>query len=182
MRRSLRIFPLYYAALAVTLLLLPAAIPSIAAAFRPAIDNQAWLWLYGAKLAEHPGRVGARTAQPLLVAGDRGAFLSGVAGGDLFHVAADGDAVVCRAICCVDLARAVWLASGGNNVAAEVLTPLRMDGLVLGSWLALAARGPGGLAWLVSWARPSLLLFGVFGSGCGCYGPPAVWLAYAAWA
>ena len=35
------------------------------------------------------------------------------------------------------LGRIAWLAGGGNGVAIEVLTPLRMDGLALGSWLAL---------------------------------------------
>ena len=38
----------------------------------------------------------------------------------------------------------LWLIAGGSNVAAEVFTLLRMDGLAQGSWMALAARGPGG--------------------------------------
>jgi peptidoglycan/LPS O-acetylase OafA/YrhL len=52
MRRALRIFPLYYAALAVTLLVLPRVYPSLAAEFQPAVDAQAWLWLYGANVVQ----------------------------------------------------------------------------------------------------------------------------------
>jgi peptidoglycan/LPS O-acetylase OafA/YrhL len=58
-------------------------------------------------------------------------------------------------------ARVASLAAGGSDIAAEVLTPLRMDGLALGSWVALAARGPDGLTRLAAWARPTLLIAGV---------------------
>ena len=47
----------------------------------------------------------------------------------------------CAAAAASGIARAAWLAGGGNDVAAEVFTLLRMDGLLLGSWIALAARG-----------------------------------------
>jgi peptidoglycan/LPS O-acetylase OafA/YrhL len=46
-------------------------------------------------------------------------------------------------------------------VAADVFTPLRMDGLVLGAWLALAARGAEGLGMLKRWAQPTLLFAGI---------------------
>jgi len=54
----------------------------------------------------------------------------------------------------------LWLMAGGNDVAAEVFTLLRMDGLALGSWLALAARSPGGLGWLKRYAGTVLVLLG----------------------
>src|ERR1043165_344432 len=47
-RRALRIFPLYYAALLVTVVLLPAIGGAIGAEFGPAAAAQGWLWLYGA--------------------------------------------------------------------------------------------------------------------------------------
>src|SRR3954453_6729788 len=47
MRRALRIFPLYYAALFVGLVLLPAVVGSIGAESQSAADAQWWLWLYG---------------------------------------------------------------------------------------------------------------------------------------
>jgi peptidoglycan/LPS O-acetylase OafA/YrhL len=42
----------------------------------------------------------------------------------------------------------------GNEVGAYVLTPARMDGLGVGAFLALAARGPNGLSHLRRWAWP----------------------------
>ena len=50
MRRALRIFPLYYAALAVTLLMLPRLLPAFATDFQPAVTAQAWLWLPAARM------------------------------------------------------------------------------------------------------------------------------------
>jgi peptidoglycan/LPS O-acetylase OafA/YrhL len=80
------------------------------------------------------------------------------------------------------VARAIWLAVGGNDVAAEVLTPLRMDGLVLGAWLALAARSSGGLAWLVRWAQPSLVAFGLAALAADLIGRRLFGLPYVCWA
>src|SRR3954453_1423116 len=51
-RRSLRIFPLYYAALLAAVVILPLISVSYASAFRPAVDAQAWLWLYGANVLQ----------------------------------------------------------------------------------------------------------------------------------
>jgi peptidoglycan/LPS O-acetylase OafA/YrhL len=42
----------------------------------------------------------------------------------------------------------------GNELAAYVLTPARMDTLGVGAFLALAARGPHGLARFRRWAGP----------------------------
>jgi len=162
LRRSLRIFPLYYAALAVTLLVLPSLLPASAASFQPAMDAQAWLWLYGGNVWQ------SFTGEWVL--GPLNHFWS-LAIEEHFYLL--WPAVICFTSrrtamgACGGLfigsilARAVWLASGGNNVAAEVFTPLRMDGLVLGSWLALTARGAGGFQWLVGWARPGLVVFGL---------------------
>ena len=59
------------------------------------------------------------------------------------------------------LGRVAWLGCGGNGVAIEVLTPLRMDGLAIGSWIALAARGEQGLDWLTRYARPAAFVCGL---------------------
>ena len=80
------------------------------------------------------------------------------------------------------LARTVWLVTGGNDVAAEVFTLLRMDGLVLGSWLALAARRPGGLAALHPWAAPAVVLFGLIALSADILGRRLLGLPLAAWA
>src|SRR3954453_14091705 len=127
-RRALRIFPLYYAALVAAIVILPLFGSSYAVAFRPAVAAQAWLWLYGANLLQ--AIEGAWCLGPLnhfwslaieehfyllwpaviYFASRRTAM--GISGG-LFLLSI--------------VTRAVWLASGGNDVAAEVLTPLRMD-------------------------------------------------------
>src|SRR5262245_8154482 len=52
MRRALRIFPLYYAALAVMLWLLPLVSATFATEVQPAVDAQGWLWLYGANVLQ----------------------------------------------------------------------------------------------------------------------------------
>jgi len=161
-RRTLRIFPLYYAALVVTLLVLPWLSTGWASSLQPAVDHQSWLWLYGANVVQ--SIEGAWCLGPLnhfwslaieehfyllwplaiYLTSRRGAMA--LAGGLVFASTA---------------ARGIWLISGGSDVAAEVFTPLRMDGLALGSWLALAARSPGGLGWLVRWSRLALPAAGI---------------------
>jgi peptidoglycan/LPS O-acetylase OafA/YrhL len=160
-RRALRIFPLYYAALFVTLFLLPLLGGSAAAALQPAVESQAWLWLYGANVLQalrgewcfgplnHFWSLAIEEhfylVWPLVIycsSRRTGMWISG--------------GMVCFSV----VARALWLACGGNNVAAEVLTPLRMDGLALGSWLALAARSPSGLGWLNRFAPAALIMLG----------------------
>jgi peptidoglycan/LPS O-acetylase OafA/YrhL len=160
-RRALRIFPLYYAALVVTLFVLPLFGGTVAAAFQPAAEGQAWLWLYGANVlqaARGDWCLGSLNhfwslaieehfylVWPLVIYLSSRRTAMWVSGGVV------GFSVV---------ARALWLACGGNDVAAEVFTPLRMDGLALGSWLALVARAPGGLGWLRQYAPAMLILFG----------------------
>jgi len=161
-RRALRIFPLYYAALIVTLLVLPRLGAGWASEMQPAVNHQAWLWLYGANVVQ--SIEGAWCLGPLnhfwslaieehfyllwplaiYLTSRRGAMA--LAGG--LVIASTG-------------ARAIWLTLGGSDVAAEVFTLLRMDGLALGSWLALAARSPGGLGWLVRWSRLALPAAGI---------------------
>ena len=48
--------------------------------------------------------------------------------------------------------RVLLVANGVPALSIYVLTPARMDGLALGALIALAVRGPGGLAALVPWA------------------------------
>lgn len=160
-RRSLRIFPLYFLALFVTLLVLPAALPTFAEQVASAQAHQAWLWLYGANVLQ------AIRGEWCL--GPLNHFWS-LAIEEHFYLL--WPAVICftsrrtaLGVCGLLFVasvtgRVLWLAAGGNNVAAEVLTPLRMDGLVLGAALALIAREPNGLLLLRRWAWPCLLVAG----------------------
>jgi peptidoglycan/LPS O-acetylase OafA/YrhL len=160
-RRALRIFPLYYAMLFVTLVLLPAVGGSMAAEFRIAADAQGWLWLYAANLLQ--GWRGEWCLGPLnhfwsLSIEEHFYLIWPVV---IYYSSRRTALGICGGVLVFSvLSRAVWLAAGGNDVAAEVFTPLRMDGLVLGGWLALVARGSGGLGWAKRFAPAALVLFG----------------------
>lgn len=160
-RRSLRIFPLYYGVLAVSLFLLPWLVPSAASAFEPAVKNQAWLWLYASNVLQ--AWTGTWPLGPLnhfwsLAVEEHFYLLWPLV---IFCANRQTALRICGGLIAVSmLGRAAWLFCGGNDVAAEVFTPLRMDGLAIGAWVALAARGENGLAWLVRLARPTAILSG----------------------
>ena len=160
-RRSLRIFPLYFLALIATLLILPALVPTFASDIAPAKTHQAWLWLYSANILQ--SLRGEWCLGPLnhfwSLAIEEHFYLLWPA--VIFFTSRRSAIGVCALLFVASIvSRGLWLAAGGNNVAAEVLTPLRMDGLVLGAALALIARGTSGLSLLARLAWPILLLTG----------------------
>jgi peptidoglycan/LPS O-acetylase OafA/YrhL len=147
-RRTVRIFPLYYGVLIVALLLWPWHIP--------AQDYASWLWLYGANIVQ------AREGWCLgwlnhfwSLAVEEHFYLVWPA---VIYLLSRRNAM----LACVGL----FVASAVGRVAcaylyphspaAEVLTIFRLDGLVAGSYLALAARETGGLRAL---ARPAWIIF-----------------------
>lgn len=183
MRRVLRIFPLYYAALLLTLVVIPRTIPSLAGDFQPAIDNQAWLWLYGANIVQ--GIRGSWCLGPLnhfwsLAVEEHFYFVWPV----VIYLASRKNAMrICACVVGVSaLSRMAWLAGGGNDVAAEVLTPLRMDSLALGGWVALAARGPRGLEWLSFRALPAFVAAGCLAAVMLAFNKRHLGLPFLTWA
>lgn len=182
-RRSLRIFPLYYGMLALMLLVLPLISSSLSKNYQPAIDQQGWLWLYGANVLQ--AIRGEWCLGPLnhfwSLAVEEHFYLAWPL--VIFLSSRLGAMRVCGCLILASMAaRATWLVCGGNDVAAEVLTPLRMDGLALGGWLALAARSPGGLAWLVRWSKPACILCGVVAFGTWLLDKRLLGLPDLAWA
>jgi peptidoglycan/LPS O-acetylase OafA/YrhL len=183
LRRALRIFPLYYAALAVMLWLLPLVSTTFSTEVQPAIDAQGWLWLYGANVLQSVR--GSWCLGPLnhfwSLAIEEHFYLAWPA---VIYFASRRTAMrICTGLFGFSVfIRVFWLAFGGNDVAAEVLTPLRMDGLVLGAWLALAVRSSGGLGSLVRWARPSLMVFGLMALIADLFGRRWFGLPYVCWA
>ena len=155
-RRSLRIFPLYYGVLVATLFLLPWLVPSTAKAFEPAVNQQTWLWLYGANVLQ--AWTGAWPLGPLnhfwsLAVEEHFYLLWPLV---IFCSTRQTAMRICGGLAAVSMfGRAIWLVGGGNDVAPEVFTLLRMDGLAIGAWLALASRSENGLAWLVRLAWPT---------------------------
>ena len=147
-RRFLRIFPLYYGVLAVLFFVLPLLPLRHGATLQTLQAHQGWAWLYGVNVfsalrgdwalpfidhfwslavEEHfylvwPLVVWALAGRPRVLAWTS----LGIAGGAL-------------------VARMAFAAWGVNEHVLYVLTPFRLDGLALGSFLAVLARRPGGV-------------------------------------
>jgi peptidoglycan/LPS O-acetylase OafA/YrhL len=144
-RRVLRIFPLYYAYLAVLFLAVPLLLPSLDV--KP--ETQGWLWTYLGNVLF--AREGGFHASPYT-----GHFWS-LAVEEQFYLAWPLLVWVLPrrrlALVCLGLVAGAFALRLGihrttfNATAAYVLTPARMDALALGALVAVAAREP---AW---WPR-----------------------------
>ena len=157
-RRGLRIFPLYYGFLFATLVLAPALLGTRGSLFPEAEANQPWLWLYGANFL-----VGIR-GQWCLGSFDHFWSLSIEEQFYLFwplviYFCSRRRAmfVSLLAVAGSVMGRVVWIRLGGNGPAMETFTFFRLDGLALGGFLALAARGPRGIQPLVPWALAAIV-------------------------
>lgn len=158
-RRTLRIFPLYFAYLALLFLILP-LLPRIAPwqAETP-FATQIWFWSYlcnlligvqgwGAspKLAYHTWSLAVE--EQFYLIWPAVVLLSSRRSLVRICVACIIGAVVFRTG--LRLAHLPW-------VAGFVLTPARVDGLAMGALVALAVRSSGGLARVARFARPAAL-------------------------
>ena len=161
-RRTLRIFPLYYAVLVGLLVVLPAAmglpaVRGVAAQWFGEVtrelprmlDGQAWLWLYGSNLkvaltGERWGPVNHfwslaveeqfYLAWPLVV----------------YFASPAGLKRVCVALIVASpVLRGGLLLAGADSVVPYVLTVCRVDALAMGGLLAAVMAEPGGLG---TWA------------------------------
>ena len=165
-RRVLRIFPLYYAYLAVLFLLLPRLLPTLDVK----AETQGWLWTYLGNVLF--AREGGFHASPFT-----GHFWS-LAVEEQFYLAwplvvwlvpRRRLAVVCAALVLgAFMLRLSIHRTTFNATAAYVLTPARMDALALGALVAIAAREPG---W---W--PRLRRFAPWGLGASALAVGAVWV------
>lgn len=163
MRRALRIFPLYYAVLAVVffvLPLIPALRDSEIAALRA---HQGWAWLYGINvyLAREGGWVLSYVEHFWSLAVEEHFYLVWPL---IVWWLAPRPRVLMRtalAICLASLlARVVATLAGVNPVAITVLTPFQLDALCLGGFFAVALRQPGGVDAVRRWLAPMALLAG----------------------
>jgi peptidoglycan/LPS O-acetylase OafA/YrhL len=144
-RRTVRIFPLYYAVLLATLIVWPAVV-GFAEELEPAQDNAPWLWLYGANVLQSwRGHWCLGYFDHFWsLAVEEHFYLVWPA--VIYWLSKQNAMRACGALfVAATLGRVAWLKFGGNDVAPEVFTLFRMDGLVAGAWLALAARSEGGL-------------------------------------
>jgi peptidoglycan/LPS O-acetylase OafA/YrhL len=151
-RRALRIFPLYYATLAVFFLAGPLVFPADES-FQRLQSVQAWYWAYLVNVdiafnGWHPFvSIGhfwtLAVEEQFYVVWPFAVYLL-----DRRHLVR-----VCAAAIGVAFLVRIGLAWDGQNLAPSVLTPARMDTLALGSLLALLAADSNGLR---RWIRPAL--------------------------
>jgi peptidoglycan/LPS O-acetylase OafA/YrhL len=156
-RRTLRIFPLYYAVLVFAFVLLPMVSSLGSTIYREAAHDQGWLWLYGANvligLKSSYGLGGFNHFWSLAVEEHFYLFWPLV----IYAFNRRGAMLACVACIVLSTVSRVWLMSlGDNGIACYVLTPCRMDSLTVGAWLALAVRGPMAERNVARWAALSL--------------------------
>ena len=165
MRRTLRIFPLYY----VVLFGLFFVLPNLPGVHSTTLDDlrarQGWAWLYAVNF--YLSRAGNWGALPYIghfwslaveehfyvfwpflvwLMAPRPRVLMGVSAFLAFGAMA---------------ARIVASVVGVDQVTTTVLTPFRLDGLALGGFLAVLARQPGGVATIMRWLPRAAVGVGV---------------------
>lgn len=158
-RRTLRIFPLHYAALALLFVVVPRLPIAYPAGLAEAHQHQEWLWAYAGNL--YLSLRGTWTALPFV-----GHFWS-LAVEEHFYLVWPVVVLLCSrrrllAVCvgCSLFAlglRSVLALSGVSDVALVALTPCRLDALCIGAFLAVSSRTVG-IETLGRHARPALLV------------------------
>jgi peptidoglycan/LPS O-acetylase OafA/YrhL len=156
LRRTVRIFPLYYA----TLVLLLMVLPNLPAGWVPpekverllrVEGEQWWFWLYLSNVAT--AIEGAWVFGVLDIAWSLSIEEQFYVFWPFFVLRLNRRQLMrlCGAAMVVALiVRLVLTLKGTSPVSIYVLTPARMDLLLAGGWVALAARGPGGVRGLLA--------------------------------
>jgi peptidoglycan/LPS O-acetylase OafA/YrhL len=147
MRRCLRIFPLYYGALALVFFVAPLIPPLRGPALDYLTDRQAWAWLYAVNIyiAKH----GEWSFSYLdhfwsLAIEEHFYFFWPLV---VFLLARRPRTLIAVSLAialCAMLARLTGSLMGLSWWTTYTLTPFRLDGLALGAFLALVVRQPGG--------------------------------------
>jgi peptidoglycan/LPS O-acetylase OafA/YrhL len=161
-RRTLRIFPLYYAVVFLSLVILP-NIPSgivpaeKVASFGRIEGDEIWYWLYLSNFsiaAAGAWRHGILDISWSLAIEEQFYLLWPAA---VWFLSREALMRLCVALFVGSFAlRTGLVAAGVDPIAAYVLTPSRMEPLAAGAFIALASRSPGGLAPLLPASRRAL--------------------------
>lgn len=158
-RRMLRILPLYYAAL-ILLFGVPMLAPAATAArwVTPFYD-QLWYWLYLQNFHPLPSQFVGLAGHLWSLAIEEQFYL--VWPVVILLLSRRGALRAC--VVCVAVSILWRLASlvAPFEMNTYNVTPARLDGLAIGSAVALVARGPGGLAALRRWAIPATIVAAV---------------------
>jgi len=165
MRRVLRIFPLYYAVLAVVFFVLP-LVPALRGSEIVGLrDRQAWAWLYGVNvyLAIQGGWVLSYIEHFWSLAVEEHFYLFWPL--LVFWLARRPRALMGAALGLAAGSFAARVAAslyGASPVATTVLTPLQLDALCLGGFFAVWLRQPGGEAAVRRVILPMALVAGAW--------------------
>ena len=146
MRRLLRIFPLYYGALALVFFVAPLVPVLRGPTLDYLLDRQAWAWLYGVNL--YIAKQGEWSFTYLnhfwsLAIEEHFYFFWPLV---VFALARRPRALIAMSLAialCAMLARLTGSLMGVSWWTTYTLTPFRLDGLALGAFLAVTARQPG---------------------------------------
>lgn len=154
-RRTLRIFPLYYGFLILRFIIWPAL--DAALQHTPA-STQVWYWTYifNIYVAIHgDGHLPMNTIHLWSLAVEEQFYLLWPA---VVHLCSRTRLLRITAACLViaPLLRAAFVALHAP-MAAFMLMPSRMDSLAAGAMIAILYRQPGGLTAAVRWARPAAI-------------------------
>lgn len=143
-RRTLRIFPLYYGVLAALFLVLPLLPTPYPTGLAESSHHQAWLWLYASNfyLAIHRGWVLPYVGHFWSLAVEEQFYL--VWPIVVLSFGRRSLLGICVAVTILALVlRSLLSYAGAGYVAQVVLTPCRFDALCVGGFLALAVRAVG---------------------------------------
>jgi peptidoglycan/LPS O-acetylase OafA/YrhL len=158
-RRTLRIFPLYYAVLAALFLVLP-LLRALPPGLEEARSHQAWLWTYTANfyIAAKDSWALTYVSHFWSLAIEEHFYL--VWPLVVFTVRRQTLERVCLGVIAAGLAGRIALAVAGvSELSISVLTPCRVDTLCVGALLAAVARREGGLDRLVRRSGRAALAF-----------------------
>jgi peptidoglycan/LPS O-acetylase OafA/YrhL len=140
-RRVLRIFPLYYMALVVLFLVLPAVSSRLADVYARTIQDQAWFWLYASNwyFAKEGG-----------IGNTPGGYFWSLAVEEQFYLVwpfmiyhLSGRRLMYFTLCVFFLSptiRLILLSNGYSAAAVYCMTVTHMEGLAIGSFIAVMLR------------------------------------------
>jgi peptidoglycan/LPS O-acetylase OafA/YrhL len=153
-RRMLRIWPVYLAVVCFSLLILPYFSHPKIDPWRVVEADAAWYWVH---LSNYAIVNAGAVRHPILdiswsLSIEEQFYL--VWPFVVLWLGRKGMMRACVAIIVVSLGLRIGLvANDANPITTYMLTPCRVDQLACGSWIALVARGPGGLAWMGKHAK-----------------------------
>jgi peptidoglycan/LPS O-acetylase OafA/YrhL len=159
-RRTLRIFPLYYAVLAGVFLVLPLVVP-LPPALEQAREHQVWLWTYTANFYIAAKATWALTyvSHFWSLAVEEHFYL--VWPLVVFSVRRETLEKICLGVMAIGLVERVSLTFAGvNELSISVLTPCRVDTLCTGALLAVLVRREAGALPLVRQSGKAAVVLG----------------------